>query len=79
MSAVNQIAVTLGVSVLGLAIIVIRAATAVLETASALIWAFRGKDTLSMGSLVGEKVLYSTLYPASGLFVTAWTLESKFI
>ena len=54
MSAVNQIAVALGVSVLGLAIIVIPAATAVLETASALIWAFRGKDTLSIGSLVGE-------------------------
>jgi cation:H+ antiporter len=74
-SAVNQIAVSLGVSVLGLAIIVIPMATAVPETASALIWGFRGKDTLSIGSLVGEKVLYSTLYPAIGLFVTSWTLD----
>jgi cation:H+ antiporter len=76
-AAVNQIAVSFGVSVLGLAIIIIPAATAVPETASALIWAFRGKDTLSIGSLVGEKVLYSTLYPAIGLFVTAWTLDSQ--
>ena len=76
-AAVNQIAISLGVSVLGLAIIVIPAATAVPETASALIWGFRGKDTLSIGSLVGEKVLYSTLYPAIGLFVTSWTLDNQ--
>jgi cation:H+ antiporter len=76
-ATVNQIAVSLGVSVLGLAIIVIPAATAVPETASALIWGFRGKDTLSIGSLVGEKVLYSTLYPAIGLFVTSWTLDNQ--
>ena len=76
-AAVNQIAISLGVNVLGLAIIVIPAATAVPETASALIWGFRGKDTLSIGSLVGEKVLYSTLYPAIGLFVTSWTLDNQ--
>jgi len=40
---------------MGLAIIVVPAATAVPETASALIWGFRGKDTLSLASLVGEK------------------------
>ena len=76
-AAVNQIAVSFGVSALGLAIIVIPGATAVPETASALIWGFRGRDTLSIGSLVGEKVLYSTLYPAIGLFVTSWTLDSQ--
>lgn len=76
-SAVNQIAVSLGVSVLGLSIIVIPAATAVPETVSALIWGFRGKDTLSIGSLVGEKVLYCTLYPAIGLVVTSWTLNTQ--
>lgn len=74
-SIVNQISISLGTSLIGLSIIVIPAATAIPETASALIWGFRGKDTLSIGSLVGEKVLYSTLYPAIGLFLTTWVLD----
>lgn len=73
--AVNDLAIGLGMSALGLALIVVPAATAIPETASALIWGFRGKDTLSIGSLIGEKILYSTFYPALGLFLTAWTLD----
>ena len=72
---VNQIALGLGLSLMGLAIIVVPAATAIPETASALIWGFRGKDTLSIASLVGEKVLYTTLFPAIGLLVTTWVLD----
>ena len=74
-SIVNQISISLGASLIGLSIIIIPAATAIPETASALIWCFRGKDTLSIGSLVGEKVLYSTLYIAIGLFLTTWVLD----
>ncbi len=62
-------------STLGLALIVVPAATAIPETISALIWGYRGKDSLSLGSLVGEKILYSTCYPAMGLFLTSWTLD----
>ena len=72
---VNQLALGLGLSVMGLAIIVVPAATAVPETASALIWGFRGKDTLSLASLVGEKVLYTTLFPGIGLLLTTWVLD----
>lgn len=61
---------------MGLALIVVPAATAIPETASAIIWGFFGKDTLSLGSLVGEKILYSTVYPAIGLFFTSWTLST---
>jgi cation:H+ antiporter len=60
---------------LALALIVVPATTAIPETTSALIWGYRGRDTLSLGSLVGEKVLYSTVYPALGLFLTSWTLD----
>ena len=74
-SIVNQISISFGTSLIGLSLIIIPAATAIPETASALIWGFRGKDTLSIGSLVGEKVLYSTLYPAIGLFLTTWVLD----
>jgi cation:H+ antiporter len=60
---------------LGLALIVVPAATSIPETISALIWGYRGRDTLSLGSLVGEKILYSTVYPAMGLFFTSWVLD----
>ncbi len=73
--SVASIAVGAGVSALGLAIILIPAATAIPETASALIWAWNGKDTLSIGALVGEKVLYATFYPGLGLFLTSWKLD----
>jgi cation:H+ antiporter len=74
-SVVNEIAVGFGLSLMGLAIIVIPAATAVPETTSALIWVFRGKDTLSLASLVGEKVLYTTLFPGFGLLLTTGVLD----
>jgi cation:H+ antiporter len=74
-SIVEQISISFGTSLIGLSLILIPAATAIPETASALIWGFRGRDTLSIGSLVGEKVLYSTLYPAIGLFITTWVLD----
>ncbi len=73
--AVNDIASGAGLSALGLALIIVPAATAIPETASALIWGYRGKDTLSLGSLVGEKILYSTFYPALGLFLIPWNFD----
>jgi cation:H+ antiporter len=72
---VSQIATGLAISPMGLAIIVVPAATAIPETASALIWGFKGKDTMSIASLVGEKVLFSTLFPGFGLILTAWVLD----
>ncbi len=74
-SSVATIAQGINASPLGLAVIVIPAATAIPETITAIIWGYRGKDTLSIGSLVGEKVLYSTFYPALGLFLTSWMLD----
>ena len=73
--AVSDLAGSINVSPMGLALIVIPAATAIPETISALIWGYRGKDTLSVGALVGEKVLYCTIYPALGLFLTSWALD----
>lgn len=73
--SVDHLASGIGMSTLGLALIIVPAATAIPETASALIWGYRGKDTLSLGSLVGEKILYSTFYPALGLFLTPWALD----
>ncbi len=74
-SSVAMIAQGINVNPLGLAVIIIPAATAIPETITALIWGYRGKDTLSIGALVGEKILYSTFYPALGLFLTSWVLD----
>jgi len=74
-ASVDLVSRELGISALGLALIIIPAATAIPETASALIWSYRGRDTLSIASLIGEKILYSTFYPGLGLLVTAWTLD----
>jgi len=74
-SAVDSLARALGISAMGLALIIIPAATAIPETASALIWGYRGRDTLSIGALVGEKILYSTFYPGLGLLLTSWVLD----
>ncbi len=73
--SVAKIAALTEISPLGIAIIIIPAATAIPETVTAIIWGYRGKDTLSIASLVGEKILFSTFYPALGLFLTAWVLD----
>jgi cation:H+ antiporter len=73
--AVSSISQNINVSPMGLALIIVPAATAIPETISALIWAFRGKDTLAMGALVGEKVLFCTFYPGLGLLMTSWKLD----
>jgi cation:H+ antiporter len=74
-NSVDVVSREIGISALGLALIIIPAATAIPETASALIWSYRGRDTLSVASLIGEKVLYSTFYPGIGLLVTSWVLD----
>ncbi len=77
--SVSKISLLTGISPLGISLILIPAATAIPETASAMIWGFRGKDTLSMGSLVGEKILYSTFYPGLALFLTDWKIDDHAI
>jgi len=73
--SVKELALALGVSEMGLALIIVPAATAIPETSTAIIWGFRGKSTLSIASLIGEKVLYSTFYPGLGLLLTSWDLD----
>jgi cation:H+ antiporter len=74
-ASVDKLASGMGVSTMGLAVIIVPAATAIPETASAIIWGFKGKDTFSIGSLVGEKILYCTFYPGLALFTTEWKLD----
>jgi cation:H+ antiporter len=72
---VETLSAGIGLSALALALIIVPAATAIPETSTALIWGFKGRDTLSLGSLVGEKILYSTFYPALALFLISWSYD----
>lgn len=74
-SSVDQVSKNLAIAPLAISLIIIPAVTAIPETASALIWGYKGKDTLSIASLVGEKILYSTFYPAIGILVTSWFFD----
>jgi len=49
------------------------------ESITAIIWAFKGRDTLAVSAMVGEKILYSTVYPALGLLLTRWELDAPAI
>lgn len=73
--SVSTLSQNIQVSPMGLALIIVPAATAIPETISAIIWGYRGKDTLALGALVGEKILFSTFYPALGMILTSWTLD----
>ena len=66
---IGSVSLQLGLSPLTLAILVVPFATIIPETMTAMIWGYRGKDSLAVGSLVGEKVLYSTLYPGIALLI----------
>jgi len=64
----------LSMSPIALSILVVPVATVLPESITAIIWAYRGKDTLAVAALVGEKALYSTIYPGLGLVVTSWEI-----
>jgi cation:H+ antiporter len=66
----------LGIPTISLSIILVPLATALPETLSSMIWAFRGRDTLAVGALVGEAVMFSTVYPALGILLTDWALNA---
>ncbi|MEM1619837.1 MAG: hypothetical protein QXU97_01315 [Fervidicoccaceae archaeon] len=73
--SIDVVSKEVGVSPLGAAVILAPAATAIPETMSAMIWAYRGKDTLAVGAVVGENILYATFYPGLGMLVVPWHLD----
>ncbi len=58
-----------------LSIIIIPSVSALPESVVGLVWAYKGRDSLAIESVVGEKVLYSTFYPGITIFLTKWVLK----
>lgn len=75
--SISNLSLSLGIDALTLAIIIIPFATAIPETLTAMIWGYQGKDTFSVASLVGEKVLYTTLYPGIALLIIPWNINES--
>ncbi|MDP8012044.1 MAG: sodium:calcium antiporter [Thermoplasmata archaeon] len=75
LNSILSISMNLHLSILAISIVLIPSATAIPETITAMIWAYREKYTLSIGSLVGEKILYSTIYPGIALLLVPWNLD----
>ncbi len=71
-SSIENIATLYSISPLSLAILIVPVATILPETMSAFIWAYKGKDTTAIASLVGEKVIFTTLFPGIVFLIIPW-------
>lgn len=76
-SSISTLSISVGISALTLSILIIPFATAIPETLTAMIWGYQGKDTFAIASLVGEKVLYTTLYPGIALLAIPWAINGS--
>lgn len=75
--SISDLSLSIGIDALTLSIIIIPFATAIPETLTAMIWGYQGKDTFAVASLVGEKVLYTTLYPGLALLLIPWSINES--
>lgn len=71
-SAVDSLSAVTGRNAFALAIIIVPIATLLPEMIASLIWAYRGKYTLSIGALIGEEVMYASIYPGISLLIIPW-------
>jgi cation:H+ antiporter len=72
--AVQEIASTLGVPLLVLALVLAPLATELPEKANSVLWVRTGKDALAAGNVTGAMVFQATVPVAFGLVVTPWEL-----
>ena len=75
-SAVQPIAVSAGIPVFVLSLIITPIATELPEKFNSVLWIRRGKDTLALGNLTGAMVFQSSVIPAIGIALTPWRLDA---
>ncbi len=66
----------LGLTPLAVSTLAVPAVTTLPEVGAALVWARRGLGTLAASSLVGEQVVYATIYPAVAVLAVPWALTA---
>ncbi|MDQ7093859.1 sodium:calcium antiporter [Desulfosporosinus sp. PR] len=74
-NAVQPIAVSLGIPVFVLSLVITPVATELPEKFNSVLWILRGKDTLALGNLTGAMVFQSSVIPAIGIALTPWKLD----
>lgn len=75
-NAVQPIAVSVGIPVFVLSLIITPIATELPEKFNSVLWIRRGKDTLALGNLTGAMVFQSSVIPAIGIALTPWKLDA---
>jgi cation:H+ antiporter len=73
---VERAAESLGVGLLGLALVLAPLATELPEKANSVLWMRSGKDTLALGNISGAMVFQSSLPVSVGLAFTDWSLST---
>jgi cation:H+ antiporter len=73
--AVEDIAKSVGISPLVLALVLAPLATEMPEKANSVLWVRRGKDALALGNITGAMTFQATLPVALGLVFTHWDLD----
>jgi cation:H+ antiporter len=72
---VEDIAHSLGVSTLVLALVLAPLATELPEKANSVLWVRVGKDSLALGNVTGAMVFQATIPVAFGMLATPWDLD----
>jgi cation:H+ antiporter len=74
---VEQIAESLGVTPLVLALVLAPLATELPEKANSVLWVRSGKDALALGNITGAMVFQASVPVSLGLLLTSWELERQ--
>ena len=72
---IEAVAMSIGIPILVLALVLAPLATELPEKLNSVIWVREGKDSLALGNITGAMVFQSTLPVAFGLAFTPWELQ----
>jgi cation:H+ antiporter len=76
---IEAVAMSIGIPILVLALVLAPLATELPEKLNSVIWVREGKDSLALGNITGAMVFQSTLPVAFGLAFTTWELQPEAI
>ncbi len=76
---IEAVAMSIGVPILVLALVLAPLATELPEKLNSVIWVREGKDSLALGNITGAMVFQSTLPVAIGIAFTPWELQPEAI
>ena len=76
---IEAVAISIGVPILVLSLVLAPLATELPEKLNSVIWVREGKDSLALGNITGAMVFQSTLPVAFGIAFTSWELQPEAI